>query len=237
MSNLQIFCSTMAYALGKELGIEAAGDEWARQVRDPGPDSLPAARMFGRVKALTKDTADMAIMGDVAATSIAKSRSRSFHAAIQQKADFWFACDDDVEATHETVANMLSEADTPKPRIVFLPCYLRGRPVVGVKFSTGAKMRGLSKPIEWAATCCYVANRGALQRLNECCQHLKYRDDDQVERLAVFHETLNDGRWYGEDHSFCLRASLCGVELVAVVVGTSSHDGAVLTLSQLQGDE
>jgi hypothetical protein len=48
---MMIMFSTMLYALGKELGLENANAEWNRQVAEPDIHSLPASRMFARVKA------------------------------------------------------------------------------------------------------------------------------------------------------------------------------------------
>jgi hypothetical protein len=89
-------------------------------------------------------------------------------------------------------------------------------------------------PIENAATCCFVANREALRLLDRTCQHLKYRDDDGVERLALFLEVLDRGEWLGEDFAFFQRAALAGVELVALMSGLSRHAEQPLQLDQLR---
>lgn len=246
--NRTIICSTMIYALGKELGLEAGLAEWQRQASNPDIESLPVARMLARVNAYASgldglpgrpfgeltppERFDVGVHVDVAATSIAKSRSRAFHVA--KTADFWFACDDDVEASQGTVASLFIEADVPGPRIVVLPCYLRDRPIVGVKFSAGAKVRGNHAPIEHAATCCFVANREALRLLDHTCHHLRFRDDDGVTRLALFLEVLDGGQWLGEDIAFFQRAALAGVELVALMSGMSRHADAPLHLDQLR---
>ncbi len=232
--NRSIIFSTMVYALGKELGLEGGLAEWQRQVAEPDGDSLPAARMVARVAAFAAmpERFELGVHVDIASTYIARSRSRAFHAA--KVADFWFACDDDVEASQQTVSAMIQECDVPTPRVVFLPCYLRGRGVVGVKFSTGARVRGNLAPIDWAATCCFVANRAALQLLDRTCQQLKYLDDDGVHRLALFFEMLDQGRWLTEDYSFCVRAGLAGVELVALMTGLSRHAEQPLTIDSLR---
>jgi hypothetical protein len=229
-----IVFSTMVYALGKDLGLEGGLEEWQRQVADPNTDSLPVARMLARVAAFAEmpERFNVGVHVDIASTYIARSRSRAFHAA--KDADFWFACDDDVEASQTTVSMLVQECDVPTPRIVFLPCYLRGRPVVGVKFSTGARVRGALAPIDWAATCCFVANKPALQLLDRTCQHLRYLDDDGVHRLALFFEMLDQGRWLTEDYSFCVRAGLAGVELVALMSGLSRHADQPLTIDTLR---
>ena len=249
--NRTIICSTMVYALGKELGLDGGLEEWQRQMAEPGTDSLPVVRMLSRVgrfaanpppsfvprsfaPASLAPPLEVGVHVDIASTYIARSRSRAFHAA--KGADFWFACDDDVEASQGTVASLFEAADVPTPRVVFLPCYLRGRSVVGVKFATGARVRGMVAPvapIDWAATCCFVANRAALQLLDRTCQHLKYLDDDGVHRLALFFEMLDQGRWLTEDYSFCVRAGLAGVELVALMTGLSRHAEQPLQIEQL----
>jgi hypothetical protein len=230
--NRTVVFSTMVYALGKDLGLVDASAEWTRQASDKSAAELPAARMLHRVRELLPDVT-LGVHADIAATSIPRSRSRAFHAA--KGADFWFACDDDVEATIDAVAAMLAAADVLTPRIVFLPCKLRGRDVVGVKFSTRAMESAHNvRPIESSATCAYVANGPALRVLADTCQHLRYRDDDGVPRLALFHEILDGGEWLGEDVSFCVRAALCGIELVAVTTGTSAHDGQILKLDLLR---
>lgn len=244
--NRTIIFSTMAYALGKELGLEAGLAEWQRQAAEPDTSSLPVARMLARVKVFAAgadglpgkpfleapESFGLGVHVDIAATSIAKSRSRAFHVA--KGADFWFACDDDVEASQSTVTSLLIEADVPGPRIVVLPCYLRDRPIVGVKFSAGAKVRGKHAHIDHAATCCFVANRAALQTLDRTCQHLKFRDDDGEHRLALFLEVLDQGQWFGEDIAFFQRAALAGVELVALMSGLSRHAEQPLQIDQLR---
>lgn len=252
---MKLLFSTMLYALGKELGLEGAEAEWNRQCADPDTNSLPAARMLSRVLAACAQglgssqlivspnpapaAVDVSMFVDVAATHIGKARSRTFHVASDQNVDLWFSCDDDVEASQTTVLDLLVAADTPTPRIVFLPCYLRERDIVGVEFADGARTRYGLAPIKGAATCCFVANGAAIRRVAENCQHLKYRDDDGVDRLAVFYEQFMHGvggpaQWWGEDLSFCHRATLAGVELVALVHGLSKHGDKMLKLDELQ---
>ncbi len=234
-----ILFSTMLYALGKELGLEGGNAEWERQLRETSSDSLPVARFLARVRS-SRDADEVAVYADMAATSIAKARSRAFHAA--RNADLWIACDDDVEADTTAIAALMDAVETSLPRIAFLPCYLRGREVVGCKFLplTGSApnddygRHSVLRRIEHSATCAFVANRAALQLLGRSFEHLRYLDDDGVHRLALFLEVLEQGRWYGEDIAFCQRAALAGIELVAITKGVSSHDGQVLNLAQLR---
>jgi hypothetical protein len=240
---MKVFFSTMLYALGKELGLEGAGAEWARQLAEPYTDSLPAARVVCRLATIV-DGNTLGVYNDNSATCIAKARSRAFHAAFESGCDVWLSCDDDVEAPRATLAFLLDAANVPTPRAVFVPTTLRGQPnLAGVKYAKGpsrpvATVAGVVLqpdalyPIEWAACGMFAVNRAALNLLERTCQHLAFRDHDGVQRLALFLETIEGGHWMGEDNAFCQRASLAGVELLALGEGLSKHgDAPSLVLS------
>lgn len=234
---MNVFFSTMLYALGKQHGVAGAAAEFARQCDKPDIYSLNVVRTLGRLLTL----GDVGVYTDNTATCIAKGRSRAFHAAHASGADVWISCDDDVECTRATLELLLAAAHVlPGPRVVFVPTTLRGNEsMASVKWAPPPKRREelySFKPIDWEpVTECgaglFAVNRAALDLLAHSFDHLQFRDHDGVVKLGLFVETIDGREWVGEDIAFCRRAALVGCELVGLTRGNSRHgDAAPLDL-------
>lgn len=223
---MNVFFSTMLYALGKDLGIEGAIAEFLRQLEEPDTDSLNVVRTLGRLRTL----AAVGIYQDNTATCIAKARSRAFHAAHQSEADVWISCDDDVECTLEVLNLLLDATVAVTPRIAFVPTTLRGNEqMASVKFALAGALSSRSRswsPIVECGAGLFCANRAALDTLARGFDHLKFRDHDGVQKVGLFVETIDNGEWVGEDIAFCRRAALAGVDLVGITAGHSRHGNA-----------
>ena len=236
-----IFVSVMTYALGKELGLTEAVVEFHAQVKEPSSDSLPAARVVARLARLD----ELGLYIDPAATCIGKGRSRAFHAARESAADVWLSVDDDVDADTRTL-ELLVEAvrgDADTPRVVFAPYWLREQD----KVSAALELHPLARPIKGGGEALsavaggfglVAVNRAAMQRLLvEHTPSILYRDDDGVERLALFHDIFFGGSgvgvWYGEDTSFYKRCRGVGVRVEALATGNTVHCGRALRLDQI----
>ncbi len=234
-----IVVSALTYALGKQLGIELAAKELARQLTEPSDASdwdLPVARTIRMLQSI-----DDLMLYHGAATTLPKARSRAAHAALQSTADIWCMVDDDVETDIETCKRLVAIARSG--RVAVLPCAVRssrGDHRVNVQWSgmlvethAGVQSRGVRR----GGCGMMLVPRVALERVrDEYRESLSYFDDDGERRVALFAmsfvgESPNQ-LWLGEDYSFCERLRAAGVEIAAPIEGQSIHDGAVLDLAR-----
>lgn len=239
--SLRVFASCATYALGKALGIEGAAREFQRQCLSPDRSSLPSARMVARLRLL----ADVQLF-HVASTSLPKLRSRAAHAALSSGAELWIQLDDDVETDTGTLERLLDVAGHGSLlRAVSVPCRVRGTRDESLRLDSvfdgaltavcGSALSNV-RPLRWGGMGCFVTTRAALQQVSErYCPELVWTDDDQQNKVALF-EMLRtpDGRWLGEDYSYCERLRAAGVELLALLNGVSNHEGNALVLDQIR---
>lgn len=239
-----VFVSTSIYAMVKELGPHDAIAEFARQLESPDQSSLPVVRAIHRLRGHYT----VGLHLDAGATVIAKVRSRAAHAALASKAKCWLAIDDDVEADTTALKTMV-EWTMQRWSVVLAPCWVRDQNRVQVALKPPGLEPEAADPT--LLPCWYggfglvAVGMPALQRIAECNQRLSYIDDDEVERLALFHEELIEvprasatewsgkRRWLGEDLTFFLRIP-ADVTVRALAKGVTSHQGRPLILSRLR---
>lgn len=239
-----VFMSVSAYTLGKALGVEAAMAELRRQNEHPDSASVPSARVVGRLNKFCS----LSLRLDTGGTVLGKVRSRHAHAAWESKAPVWLSCDEDVEATTETLLGMLEAVDDIVPSIVLAPCLVRGeRERLNLEMPTVVADRYLSsdgylagdphgallRQVRGGGFGLVAMNRLALEAVREVSSHLAYVDDDNVERLGLFHDEIRERRWLGEDLAFFARVPK-SVRVEAILSGATSHDGATLRLESLR---
>jgi hypothetical protein len=245
------FVSTAIYALGRQLGMAAALIEFQKQMAEPTPQSLPVIHTIRRLREL----ADIQLSVDCGATIIGQMRSRCFHAAYESGWDCWISLDDDVEASEQTCAHLLDAIDDPfHPRIVIVPYMMRmadslnprlcmTMPLVRVLRAVtrvyGAETHAaklLAFPPGTGGGFGMVGmNRAAMKCIVETqsdCEPLRWVDGDGTEKLALFHDMLIDGLWYGEDTSFFRRVPPW-VSVEALLSGNIAHAGIPLDLETL----
>lgn len=229
-----IFFSVLTYELGRQLGVEAAAREFARQVSValPSEPRLPAAAVACHLQRI-----DEVMLYHPFGTRLPQLRSRCAHAALESAADVWVMCDDDV-ATDDTVLRaMIEVARSPEHPAVILPCLVRGARSehrVNVEWSGSLlyQIAGHSVRRVVRGGCgLMVVHRTALSLIDDLLAPL-YQDDDGVMKRAFFRDILEPEacRWLGEDLSFCARLAAAGVMLVAPTQGKSFHSGMVLEL-------
>lgn len=240
---MKLIASTMLYALGKRLGMAGALREFQRQMSAPAADSLPVVRTFYRMQMMT----ELQAWVDCGATIIGKGRSRAFYEARQTDCDVWISCDDDVEVSTTGCGAMLEVlADELVPRVVVVPFMLRSVesinprlnvdiPLVRVEeFVAGTKLVRLPHPAR-AGFAMVGMNRKAIERIARKAEEtgaLTFEDHDGKKKLALFHDELDGGMWYGEDISFFRRVP-DDVAVHALLSGTSNHDGIPVDLERL----
>lgn len=230
-----IFASTLIYSLGKQLGYQGAVDEFHKQLKNPGPSSLPCVRTIARLQQLD----DVQLMVDPACTSIAKARSRAFHAAAMSSADVWVSIDDDSEATADTLDLMLQAARSGGD-LVIAPCLLRGQDRVNVALYQIESERELldgARLIRAHAGGLAISALGRRAMATLAAAYspdLLFTDHDGVQRLALFAEEIIGGQWFGEDVSFCARVTAAGLVIEALATGVTSHDGQGLLLNEIR---
>ena len=238
-----IFITTFAYALGWNMGMERAAAEFRRQLEHPDNDSLPVVRTITRLRKL--DT--VCLWLDCGATRLAESRSRGFHQAVQSDADVWFTCDDDCEATLETLDWMI-EAVRDRPTVCLAPYWARLSELqeerINLKIPplpegltrTFRELKGGGKtmPAEAGGLGLVAASKQAVQRIAEHNAELSYVDTEGTKRCALFIEYIRqpDQFWMGEDLAFFSRIPP-DVNIEAVVTGNTMHNGRVLELEML----
>lgn len=255
-----IYVTCSVYTLGKQFGPDGAVQYFHDQLTEahkrisqvvdaPAPARnamLPAVRVVARLQTLDS----VALRIDAGATVIGKARSRAFHGFRESDADVWVSVDDDIDATQETLRWLVEAVGYPNvagtpPRICIAPYMLRrGReqtPTLAVELPrfvserslpSGGKVRNAS-----AGGFGLVAmNRAAMHEIVEHVQfqlpELRWLDDDEKDKLAVFHDLLAGLKWYGEDLSFFRRVP-SSVEVEALCTGHTSHAGDVANLSAL----
>lgn len=246
---MNIFASVLTYELAKAMGIEAAQQEFRRQVDNPkSVESLPAARMVARLREVGN-----VMLCHAAGTSLPKVRSRTAHEALKWLKDngggIWVMCDDDVECDVPTLSRMIAAAG--ESRVAVLPCLIRGtaaeRATLNVVWDgslvleehTAAAGNLLVRLVRRGGCGMMIVPLEPLEavtRLNE--RDLTWHDDDGADKVALFQTIfpMIDGhpRWLGEDYSFCERLRECGIPIVAPVEGRAVHDGTLLDLQLCQ---
>src|SRR6266571_1685306 len=245
---MNLYVSTSVYALGHELGMVGALKEMQRQLASPDKLSLPVVRTIHRLRQL----ANIQLGFDCGGTVLGMVRSRAFHEAFQSKCDAWISIDDDIEVTTQTAASMLEVLDDVAPRVVITPYAARVPDSVNTRLCVeipkfriernwrGAKLVRLEKGRgggfgfvgmnrhamrEIVKTSCGYRTTNTGEQISEYKNsQLSWVDVDGTEKLALFHEILEDGLWYAEDMAFFRRVP-SSVSVEALLVGTVNHAG------------
>lgn len=239
-SGKMILCSVITYELSKRLGKKAAQEEFHKQALStldvPGEKVLPAALVVRRLRKM----AEVALLHDAGGTSIGHARSRAFSVAERGarngKIDLWISCDDDTQASQETLAHLVRSIDPDEPQIVIVPCWLRqDTPVVNVTLDPDAPLDRITSSGARLKRALYggfgivAVSRAALIELGTMWRDLTFVDDDAVERIGIFCEYLREGWWFREDYAFFSRVPK-HVRVEALMTGITDHDGKVLRL-------
>lgn len=240
---MRVFLTCSTYALGKELGIREAAEQFLAQCEGDAEPLLPAARFARRLG----NVADVELC-HLSSTTLPIMRSRAAWAAYKSAADVWVTVDDDVEADTGTIRRMLTASLANNAAgfhaVLALPCRVRGieseQLQVNVRFATelistfdGQEYRRATH----AGTGCMFVSRLALDRLVDAySESLAFRDEADGETKPALFEMLRElgGPWYSEDYSFSIRCARANVPIYAPVSGVSSHDGLALDLSRMR---
>jgi hypothetical protein len=231
-----IFASTLIYALGKQLGYQGAVEEFHRQLRASGPDTLPAARVMQRLQQLD----DVQLMVDPGCTSIPKARCRAFGNAALSPADVWVMVDDDTDATIDTL-DLLVQAARQGGGLVLAPCRLREQQRINVALYKLDCDRFLPDGARLIRAHAGGLALAAMSRpaMNSVAEHFRELDGfpvidhDGSARLALFKELVWNGHWVGEDVAFCGRCAEAGVRVEALANGVTAHAGQGLLLNEI----
>lgn len=239
----QAYVSTAIYALGKTLGLVEALKEWQRQITNPSTESLPVVRTVARFQRLC----DVGVHADIGAAMVGQMRSRCFHRAYESDFPAWISIDDDIEASTETCKALLEAIDDIQPRIVLVPYLLRvtatGEPTLSVTMPLVRQSRKVggahlvTLPTGQGGGFGLVGmNRHAMHRMalaHAGDSSLVWNDkDDGGEKLALFHEIIERGMWFGEDTSFFRRVPR-DVSVEVLLTGHVNHAGNLLQLEKL----
>lgn len=235
-----IFFETHTYALGWSLGIDEASEELHRQIAKPDNESLPVVRTIARMRTMD----ELCIWTDSGSTRIAESRSRAFHQALHSGADVWFSCDDDCEATIDTLRWMV-EAVRGRCGVCIAPYWARlaRDRLPGINCNLPALEHGQKHPVRELSgggkviPCNYggmglmAMSRKAMMDAADANAANIYNDQEGTIRLAMFLEFIDkDGFWLGEDLAFFRRLPP-SVAVEALVTGRTMHNGNMLDLS------
>lgn len=253
-----IVFSTLIYALGKAVGPIQAAAMFQQAMGAPPSARGDLLDCLTTLRALqtAAPTTQIAVLVDAGGSHLPKARSRQFTLAAEQNPDVWVSCDDDVSVSAGTMAALLKHAMVDTPRVVVVPCALRGAaasPIVGsrgealagdpgsvnVKWApdtTPREVNGLRR-IHHAGFGLVACNRAGLERVAR--KAAKFEELGRVWSAAFAdvmvarpdNPELFD--WYGEDLSFFTRAHDAGVECWALVEGHSTHAGLSLNLGGL----
>lgn len=235
-----IMFTTHTYALGWALGIDEASEELHRQIAKPDGKSLPVVRTIHRLRTVD----ELCIWTDSGATRIAESRSRAFHQALHSGAEVWFACDDDCEATLETLQWMV-EAVRGRNGVCIAPYWARlaRDRLPGINCNLPRLEPGQKHPVRELShggkviPCNYggmglvaMSRKAMMDTADQNAAHV-YQDQEGTVRLAMFLELIDEqGFWLGEDLAFFRRLPP-SVAVEALITGHTSHNGNMLDLS------
>jgi hypothetical protein len=239
-SGKMILCSVITYELSKRLGKKAAQEEFHKQALStldvPGEKVLPAALVVRRLRRMS----EVALLHDAGGTSIGHARSRAFSVAARGarngKVDLWISCDDDTQASADTLAHLVRSMDPDEPQIVIVPCWLRqDTPVVNITLDPDSPLDRISRTGARFKRACYggfgivAVTRAALIELENAWRDLTFVDDEGVERIGIFCEFLKEGWWFRDDYAFFSRVPK-HIRIEALMTGLTNHDGKVLRL-------
>jgi hypothetical protein len=235
-----LFVSSQFYALGRQLGLARAMRTVHLQIDHPDRDSLPAVRCIFRLNQIEP----VQLRIDTGATCIAKTRSRAFHDALAAvSCDVWVAIDDDVEATLPTLQALI-EAVRTSDGICLAPYLLRrGSSDDPLRLSIDLRAYQLQHPRLLPSGGQVVPGIGGGFGLVAMSKHAMveiatanvaelWDDDDGIQKLALFRETLEKRQWWGEDLAFFRRVP-SNVPIEVLVTGHTCHGPEALDLSNL----
>lgn len=234
--------SVITYELSKRIGKAEATrvfHEQAGQLLTLGDDPkvvLPSVNVARRLRRILGE-GEVALLLDAGGTSIGHARSRAFSIAHQAKVDLWVSCDDDTEASEETLRHLVRSIDPDTPQIVIVPCWLRqGTPVVNITLDPVNKLERVSASGATLRRAIYggfgivAMSRAAIEEIAREWTGLDFIDDDGAVRLGVFCEYIYGGWWAREDYAFFSRVPKT-VRVEALMTGESNHAGQILKLA------
>lgn len=232
-----IFVSVMLYELARELGLQGAVQEFHAQLADRDKrDVMPCVRVVERLRHFD----EVKLCLDPGATGITKARSRhahEFHEATD--CDVWVCVDDDVDAEDETCRGIVQLARF-RQALVLAPCWLRDGRHVNVA------LREPPIALQWGELSYFAAlmggfglvamHRDPFEQVRDMfdVETLRYVDDDDRTKVALFRDVIEHGRWWSEDLSFCHRVRATRLEILALATGATMHADRVLDLRTLE---
>jgi GT2 family glycosyltransferase len=162
---------------------------------------------------------------------IAKARSRAAGKFWDSHCDVWLTIDDDIDASEQDLRALVG-AVRDGADVVLAPCVLRDGSTINV--ATDERRVRTTKHgtrlVEVAAGGLALAalSHKAIGKMAEWYSELRWRNPDTNDAgVGLFLEEVRDGRWYGEDISFCRRASLLGLRIEATPDTNVMHAGKV----------
>lgn len=236
----RVFFSTLTYELGRQLGIEGAAAEFARQCERPTKASLPVARMVHRVR----EFADV-VLWHGASTCLPKARSQAAHQALLSCADYWLMCDDDVECDSRALGALFDCVGSGDLAVGVLPTLVRGTAAESetVAIQWGAELavqqgRSMWRAVSRGGTGMMLVTRVALRHVMAETERelpLWIDDADKQPKVPLFAmKQMANGQWLGEDYSFCQRLNDAAIDIRAPLSGVSMHAGNALRLDSLR---
>lgn len=236
-----ILASVITYELSKRLGKKKASELFhtqAAQVIDSPSEEVcaQAVRVVRRLRKL----GEVALLHDAGGTSIGHARSRAFSVALAGDADIWVSCDDDTEASQETLTHLVNSIDPFEPQIVIVPCWLRQEtPIVNITLDPESMVERVSRTGARLRRALYggfgivAMTRAAMQEMAGHWRDLTYLDDDGATRFGVFCEYIHNGWWLREDYAFFSRVPK-HIRVEALLTGLTDHDGKRLRLETVE---
>jgi hypothetical protein len=221
--------TTLCYSLGKQHGVLEAA-ELIESWLAAGTCAMPWMQTLKQLQ-LAYQPGQVALYYDTGGSHLGQARSRTFHWARKvndSSARMWITCDDDVQLDHIAAQELVRALSVDEPRIIAVPCIVRGGEHVDVMATPNYSPDGLKRLVHGGMGCVGINRLGldAIARFNTIMQ---YTGEMGPDMLAMFHDILSKGNWYGEDVSFWMRVP-GSVSRLALTKGSTTHAGAVLNL-------
>jgi hypothetical protein len=232
---VRLYASCFAYHLR-----HVVGDKWdevlAYELAHLAESTVPGLRTIGGI-ALPGTPCTVSVH---ASTIIARSRSKAAGEFLRQpeSCDVWVSVDEDVYAYGTDVAKLVAAARATRG-VVSAPCWLRlsrGKPpklnfhlVAGTERATPCDDVGtLVDGEDFRTGFGLVAiHRRAIERMAEV---VPWVEDEQGRFPALFLDSVETGRWVGEDFAFCLRANAVDAPIHALCDVVTEHAGQVCSV-------
>jgi hypothetical protein len=241
---MMIFTSTFMYSACKLVGPE----EWPAQVKweleHLDASIWPAFRAIGQLARLTNERQENLEVHVDAGTYITRARSFAAGLFLRSKADLWVTFDDDNYVDVDVLRRLCAAARSTRG-MVSAPYLNRDGRTMTFECVTGPTLHeiigsGIAvnpatdviplRRVNRIGLGVTAIHRRVIETVARTVQQWKDVKTG-LESPALFVESIQDGKWIGEDYSFCDRVRACELPCMVLLDAPCDHAGRLAKLS------